>query len=137
MKRLLLSLTVALLAGPAMADIQDPPMHDYNATRKLGRAWGNILYSSGEVALTMQRVSDLEGDAAGASYGFIKGMGRWGVRFGAGIYEFITFPFPTNRHSFRPVLRSNIPWVNGGYEEFTPEFGFQSYKRYTTTYESY
>lgn len=137
MKRLLLSLAVLLLAGPAFADIQDPPMRDHNATRKLGRAWANILYSSSEIGMTMQRVNELEGNSAGATYGFIKGVGRWGVRFGAGIYEFITYPFPLNRRTYRPVLRSNIPWVNGGYEEFPPEFGFQSRKRYTTSSDRY
>ena len=137
MKRLLLSLTATLLASTAMADIQDPPMHEYNATRKLGRAWGNILYSFSEVGMTMHRVNELEGNSAGATYGVVKGFGRWGVRFGAGIYEFITFPFPMNRRSYRPVLRSNIPWINGGYEEFPPEFGFQTRKRYCTTSDVY
>jgi putative exosortase-associated protein (TIGR04073 family) len=137
MKRLLLTLSVALLAGQAFADIQDPPMNEYNATRKLGRAWANMLYSSSEIGMTMQRVNELEGNSAGATYGFIKGVGRWVVRTGTGIYEFVTFPFPINRRSYRPVLRSNIPWVNGGYEEFPPEFGFQTRKRYTTTSDRY
>jgi len=137
MKRHLLSLTVALLAGPAMADIQDPPMHDQNPTRKLGRAWANILYASAEIPQTMQRQTELNGDSAGAAYGFVKGMGRMAVRMGAGVYEFLTFPFPVNHRSYRPVLRSNVPWVNGGYEEFPPEWGFQSNKRYTTTSDRY
>lgn len=137
MKILLLSLSVALIAAPVMADIQDPPMREYGPTRKLGRAWGNLLYSSSEIAVTMQRTSDEDGNAAGASYGFIKGVGRWVVRMGAGVYEFATFPFPVNRRSYRPVLRPNIPWVNGGFEEFPPEFGFQSRKRYTTSYGHY
>jgi putative exosortase-associated protein (TIGR04073 family) len=87
--------------------------------------------------MTMHRVNDLEGNSAAATYGVVKGFGRWGVRFGAGIYEFVTFPFPLNRRSYRPILRPTIPWVNGGYEEFPPEFGFQTRKRYTTTMDSY
>ena len=137
MKRLLLSLTVALLAGPAFADIQDPPMHEQNAVRKLGRGWANFLYSSSEIANTMQRETELNGDAAGAAYGFTKGVGRWVVRMGAGVYEIFTFPFPINHRSYRPVLRSNVPWVSGGYEEFPSEFGFQARKRYTTTSDRY
>jgi putative exosortase-associated protein (TIGR04073 family) len=138
MKSLLrLSLTVALLAGPAMADIQDPPMRSYTSTRKLGRAWANLLYSSSEIAMSMKRETELDGDSAGATYGFIKGVGRMAVRMGAGVYEFLTFPFPINRRTYRPVLRSNIPWVNGGYEEFPPEFGFQSRKRYVSDSGSY
>jgi putative exosortase-associated protein (TIGR04073 family) len=137
MKRLLLSLPVTFLASTAMADIQDPPMHDHNPTRKLGRAWANLLYSSSEVASTMQRVTELEGDAAGATYGVIKGIGRWAIRMGAGVYEFATYPFPTYKRSYRPLLRLNVPWVNGGFEEFPPEFGFQAKKRYTTTSDRY
>jgi len=137
MKRLLLSLSVALLAGTVMADIQDPPMREYTSGRKLGRAWGNILYSFSEVGMTMHRVNELEGNSAAATYGVVKGFGRWGVRFGVGLYEFVTFPFPLNRRSYRPYLKSNIPWVNNGYEEFPPEFGFQTRKRYTTTSDAY
>ena len=137
MKRLLLSLTATVLASTAMADIQDPPMNDHNATRKLGRAWANILYASAEIPQTMQRVTELEGDSAGASYGFTKGLGRMLVRMGAGVYELVTHPFPVYKRSYRPVLRSNVPWINGGYEEFPPEFGFQSKRRYTTTSDRY
>ena len=137
MKRPLLSLAVALLAGPAFADIQEPPMREHGPTRKLGRAVANLLYSSSELGDTMHRVNELEGNAAGVTYGFVKGVGRWAVRMGAGAYELFTFPFPVNRRSFRPVLKSNIPWVYGGYEEFPPEFGFQTRKRYTTTSDRY
>jgi len=137
MKRLLLSLTVILLASQVFADIQDPPMRNQNSTRKLGRGWGNILYSFSEVFDTMQRVNELDGNAAAWSYGWVKGVRRWATRMGAGVYELATFPFPTNRRSYRPVLRSNIPWVNGGFEEFPPEFGFQSRKNYSTVYARY
>lgn len=137
MKRLLLSLTAAFLASTSMADIQDPPMHEYNATRKLGRAWANIIYASAEIPQTMQRVHALEGNTAGATYGFVKGMGRMFVRMGSGVYELVTHPFPVYKRSYRPILRSNVPWINGGYEEFPPEWGFQSKRSYTTTMDRY
>ena len=137
MKRLLLSLAVTLAAGPALADIQDPPMNAYTATRKLSRAWANMIYSPAEIPATMWRVNELEGNVAGASYGFIKGMGRMFVRMGTGVYEFITYPFPVYKRSYRPILRPNIPWVNNGYEEFPPEWGFQTRKRYCTTSDRY
>ncbi|MEO6788398.1 MAG: exosortase system-associated protein, TIGR04073 family [Chthoniobacteraceae bacterium] len=137
MKRLLLSLTISLFAANAMADIQDPPMRNYDATRKLGRGWANFIYGPAEIADTMQRVNELDGNAAAWTYGWAKGVRRWIVRASAGVYEIFTYPFPTNRRSYRPVLRSNIPWINGGYEEFPPEFGFQSRKNYTTGYWRY
>ena len=137
MKRLLLSLTVTLIAGTALADIQDPPMHAYDATRKLGRGWANFLYAASEIPLSMKRQTDLETDSAGAALGFVIGVKRMAVRMGVGAYEILTFPFPLNRRSYRPVLRSNIPWINGGYEEFPPEWGFQSRKRYSTTSDGF
>ena len=112
-------------------------MHEYNATRKLGRAWANIIYASAEIPQTMQRVHQLEGNTAGATYGFVKGMGRMFVRMGSGVYELVTHPFPVYKRSYRPILRSNVPWINGGYEEFPPEWGFQSKRRYTTTTDRY
>ena len=112
-------------------------MREHNSTRKLGRAWANLLYSSSEVGDTVQRVNELEGNSAAATYGVVKGVGRWAVRMGAGAYELFTFPFPVYKRSYRPVLKSNIPWVYGGYEEFPPEFGFQARKRYSTTSDRY
>lgn len=112
-------------------------MHEYNATRKLGRGWANFLYASSEVGVTMQQVNELEGNSAGATYGFIKGFGRMVIRMGTGVYEIFTYPFPVYKRSYRPILRPKVPWVNGGYDEFPPEFGFSSRKRYTTTSDRY
>ncbi len=137
MKRLLLSLTVVFLASQAMADIQDPPMRSYNAGRKFGRGLANFLYSGSEIADSMDRINELDGNAAGFTYGFFRGIGRCVTRMGVGAFEVVTFPFPTNRRSYRPIMKSNIPWVNSGYEEFPPEWGFQARKNYTTGYFRY
>ncbi len=137
MKRLLLALSVALMATPAMADIQDPPMHDHGPARKLGRGWANFLYGSAEVWTTVQRTNELEGNTAAATYGIVKGFGRMFARMGTGVYEIFTYPFPTYKRSYRPSLRPSVPWVNGGYDEFPPEFGFQSKRRYNTTSDRY
>jgi putative exosortase-associated protein (TIGR04073 family) len=133
MKRLLLCITAILVAGNAMADIQDPPMNDYGPTRKVGRAWANLIMGFTEVPVTISRVNDLEGNSAAAGYGLIKGLSRFLYRGAAGVVELVTFPFPTYRRSFRPPYRSNIPWIHGGFEEFPPELGFQSRKPYATS----
>jgi putative exosortase-associated protein (TIGR04073 family) len=130
MKRLLLSITAVLVTGIAMADIQDPPMNDQGPTRKLGRALANLLAGFSEVPVTMARVNDLEGNSAAATYGLVKGFGRFLARAKNGVDELLTFPFPIYRRSFRPPYRSNIPWINGGYEEFPPELGWQTRKQY-------
>jgi len=132
MKRLLLTLATALIAGPVLADIQDPPMNDYGPTRKLGRALSNLLWGISEIPTTMDRVNDLEGNSSAFSYGVVKGIGRSLFRVRAGVHELFTFPFPTERSSFRPPYKSNIPWIHGGYEEYPPELGFQTRKQYVT-----
>jgi hypothetical protein len=81
-------------------------------------------------------VNFYEGNAAMASYGGIRGFGRFFFRMGAGIWEVASFPFATNRGTYKPPYRSNIPWIHGGYEEFPPELGFESHYRYVHEYES-
>lgn len=132
MKKLLLSLTTVVLASTALADIQDPPMNDQGPTRKLGRAISNIAFGITELPTSIANMNDREGNAAAASYGVVRGVARSIVRIGSGVYEFVTFPFPTTRGSFRPVLKSNIPWIHGGYEEFPPELGWNARKRYNS-----
>jgi putative exosortase-associated protein (TIGR04073 family) len=119
-------LTVALAAN-AIADIQDPPMNDFGPTRKLGRALSNISPDIlTEIPVTVCQIQDREGDLAAASYGVVTGVGRVFYRFGAGVYELVTFPFPVYKGSYRPPYRSNIPWIHSGYQEFAPELGFES-----------
>ncbi len=130
--KFLLSLSlVSLLAASAFADIQDPPMNDQGPTRKLGRAFSNILFGITEVPSTIAKVNEREGNAAAASYGVVKGVGRVFYRLHKGIYELVTFPFPTHQGSYRPAYKSNVPWIHGGFEEFPPELGFETKYRYT------
>ena len=129
--KILLSLALfSLLSAAAVADIQDPPMNDQGPTRKLGRGIANIAGGITEITHTSCMINEREGNSAAFSYGVIKGVGRFAARLGFGIYDVVTFPFPTTRSSYRPPLRSNIPWIHGGYEEFPPELGFESRYRY-------
>jgi putative exosortase-associated protein (TIGR04073 family) len=133
MKKLLLALVTVTLAGSAFADIQDPPMNDQGPTSKLGRGLSNILFGIGELPDTMIKINERQGNAAAFSTGIVKGTGRSIVRIGAGIYDFLTFPFPTHRGSFRQPMKSNIPWIHGGYTEYVPEMGWESRKNYSST----
>jgi putative exosortase-associated protein (TIGR04073 family) len=125
-----------LLTATAVADIQDPPGNDYGPTRKLGRGLGNVMFGASEIFVQPSRVNYSEGNSAAFSYGLVRGVGRFFVRLGAGIYEVSTFPYPTHRGTYRPPYRSRIPWIHGGYEEFPPELGFETRYRYTRSYES-
>jgi putative exosortase-associated protein (TIGR04073 family) len=135
MKTLLSLLIVSLLGATALADIQDPPGNDYGPTRKLGRGLANILYASADLVKTPTAMNELEGNTAAWSYGGLKGFGRFFFRMGMGVYEVLTFPFPTYRGSYRVPYKLNIPWINGGIEEFPPELGFESRYRYTKNYD--
>jgi putative exosortase-associated protein (TIGR04073 family) len=134
MKTLLTLLVLCGMSAAALADIQDPPMNDYGPTRKLGRALANIGYGVTELCQNPCEIQNREGDSAGMSYGLVKGFGRFVFRFGMGVYEIVTFPFPTYKSSYRPPYKLNTPWIHGGYEEFPPELGWNSKFDYVRDY---
>jgi putative exosortase-associated protein (TIGR04073 family) len=131
MKHCLALLFLVFATATVLADIQDPPANDYGPTRKLGRAVSNLFLAGTEVPNTVCMINEREDNAAGASYGVVRGFGRMFFRMGAGFYELVTFPFPTYKASYRPFYRSNVPWIHGGYEEFPPELGWQTHYRYS------
>lgn len=121
----------------AYADIQDPPANDYGPTRKLGRGLNNMFFGITEIPFSVATLTEREGNSTAGSYGVVKGFGRAFYRFRAGVFEFVTFPFPTNKNSYRPFYRSNIPWIHGGFTEFSPELGFETHYDYSRTYGAY
>jgi putative exosortase-associated protein (TIGR04073 family) len=137
MKTLLSLAAISLLSASAFADIQDPPMNDQGPTRKLGRGFANMAFCLTELGVTCGEINEREGNSAAWSYGAFKGAGRVFFRFGVGAYEFFTFPFPTNKGTYKPPYRSNVPWIHGGYEEFPPELGFVSHYNYVRNYGAY
>ncbi len=137
MKTLLSLSLLSILTVSAFADIQDPPMNDYGPTRKLGRGLSNLSLAATEVVFTPAVMNEREGNAAGLLYGGVKGWGRFFYRMGMGLEEIFTFPFATYKGSYRPPYKSNIPWINSGYEEFVPELGFESRYRYTRSYHGW
>jgi putative exosortase-associated protein (TIGR04073 family) len=130
MKSLLTILLAVAFGAVAYADIQAPPMTDMGPTRKLGRGLSNMLFGFNELPATIVKVNKKEGNSA-IGYGVTKGLGRSLFRFGIGWYEIITFAAPCYKSSYRPPYRSNIPWINGGFEEFPPELGWNSAYDYT------
>ena len=127
-------LIIAAILTPALADIQDAPSNDYGPTRKLGRGLGNFLFGGAEIPFTIAKVNKEEGNAAAASYGVVRGVGRAFARHGAGLIEMLLFPAPTWRNSYSPMLPSDIPWIHAGYSEFPPELGFESRYPYCRDY---
>ncbi len=121
------------MASSVYADIQAPPASEYTATRKLGRALGNIVYAVEELPVSMIRWGSEEGDYAGFSVGIVDGIGRTFSRIGYGFYEFVTFWAPTYKCTYRPPYqgtggRNGLKEYNAwfGFSEFPEELGFQS-----------
>ena len=134
MKRALVIATVLLsVAGFAAADIQAPPGSTYTASRKLGRAIGNILYGFEEIPEQIGNKTKMYGRKAGWSYGLVDGTNRMFKRLGYGFYELFTFAAPTYRGTFKqPYQRcgeDNRIEMNphDGLSEFPPELGFETY----------
>src|SRR5438105_5302966 len=99
--------SVALIAS-ALADIQDPPSNDYGPTRKLGRGLGNFLFGGAEIPATICKVSNEEGNVAGASYGVVRGVGRAVARHVTGLIEMLLCPARTCRGGWLAMLPHRI-----------------------------
>ena len=112
------------------ADIQDPPANDQGPTRKLGRGLSNMLFCYTEIPVVVCTVNSGEGNSTAAGYGTVKAIGRTFTRFNAGLFEVLTFPFPTNKGTYRAPLANEIPWIHGGYAEFPPELGWETKYNY-------
>jgi putative exosortase-associated protein (TIGR04073 family) len=134
MKTLLTVTLVLGFAACAFADIQDPPANDYGPTRKLGRGLSNLVFGISELPATIAKINEREGNSAAAGYGVVRGLGRSGMRIGSGLFEFLTFPFPTNRRTYYPLLPSDVPYIHAGYQEFPPELGNESKYPYVRMY---
>ena len=134
MKIVIALLTGAVVGSSAFADIQDPPSNDYGPTRKLGRGMSNFFIAPAEIPVTIAKINTDEGNAAAAGYGVVRGLGRSGARHIAGLLEILLWPVPAYRHSYYPLLPSDIPWIHAGYSEFPPELGNESKYPYVRDY---
>ena len=134
MKTLLTAALALGFATGAFADIQDPPSNDYGPTRKLGRGLSNLAFGIAELPTTIAKINAREGNSAAAGYGVVRGLGRSLRRVHSGLFEFLTFPFPTTHRTYYPLLRSDVPYIQAGYEEFPPELGNESKYPYVRMY---
>jgi putative exosortase-associated protein (TIGR04073 family) len=137
MKKLLSFLLLTALSAVAYADIQDPPANDQGPTRKFSRGLANVIYGVTEIPTSIATINVREGNSTSCSYGVVKGVGRFFFRIGAGVCEMVTAGIPTYKGSYRPFYQSTIPWIQGGYEEFPPELGWDSKYNYNRNHNSY
>ena len=134
MKTLLAATLSLSLAISSFADIQDPPSNDHGPTRKLGRGLSNLVFGISELPVTIAKINDREGNSAAAGYGVVRGLGRSVMRFQSGLFEFLTFPFPTTHRTSYPLLPSDVSNIHSGYQEFPPELGNESKYPYVRMY---
>ncbi len=134
MQTLLTAVLALGCATCAFADIQDPPSNDYGPTRKLGRGLSNLVFGIAELPATIANINVREGNSSAAGYGVVRGLGRSYMRIHSGLFEFLTFPFPTTRRTYYPLLPSDVPYIHAGYPEFPPELGNESKYPYIRMY---
>ncbi len=129
MKKLLILVLTAGIAGISMADFQAPPASKYGSIRKLSRGLANICYGVTEIPVMWEKTEFTGGSTEQSSYGLIYSGGKTIARFGFGVFEVITFPFPAYKGGYRPPYGPDIREAthpHTGYLEFPPEVGFVS-----------
>ena len=96
--RKLISSTVAILAIAVFATGCAGP------EEKLGRGISNVteLARMGEIRRSMEQTALWEGADKAYTTGVIRGFNRSLARTGVGLYEIVTFPFPTYDPIFLP-----------------------------------
>jgi putative exosortase-associated protein (TIGR04073 family) len=110
-----------------MADFQESPGSNYTRVRKLSRALANIIYGSTEIPNNWSRTVLNAGSSTSAAYGTVHGVHKTLSRVGYGLYELVTFPFPTYKGGYRqPYHTKNATNPYRGYLEFPTEIGFTS-----------
>lgn len=127
MKKLLLIFLTAGIATMSMADFQAPPGSKYTRIRKLSRALANLVYGANELPNQWEKSTRAGGNSEAASWGTLHAGQKILTRVGYGLYELVTFPFPTYKGGFRPAYYTKEA-INPyrGYQEFPPEVGFTS-----------
>jgi putative exosortase-associated protein (TIGR04073 family) len=129
MKKLMLILATAAIAGLSTADIQAPPAEKHGVLRKLSRAVSNIVYGVAELPTQWVKSEFEGGTSEQAGYGTVYGAGKTLARLGFGVYELVTFPVPTYKGTFRAPYPESIREATHpqtGFFEFPPEVGFIS-----------
>lgn len=130
--RSILIITAAFTIGSlALADIQSSPGARWNWSRKLSRALANIAYGVTEIPVTWCKSNKLDGSSAAWTTMAVDGSKRSVVRLGYGVFELVTFPFPTYKDGYRPPFyKKEAIDPHFGYGEFPPQFGHSSQATY-------
>lgn len=125
MKKLIILFTLLAIASSTVADIQAPPGERLKRVGKLSRGLANVIYGWIEVPEQWARVNEDFGSSH-ATYGLLWGAHKTAIRFGWGLYEIVTAPFPTYKGGFKaPFKNKERMDPYNGYSDFPPELGFE------------
>jgi putative exosortase-associated protein (TIGR04073 family) len=109
MQRKLVPLVCAclLFASSAFGSVHVGDEH--TATDKLGRGLAGVATGILELPGNIAAVARDQGNAAGATIGFAKGLAMVPVRELVGVYEFVTSPIPVPS-DYQPIIEPEYPW---------------------------
>ena len=104
----LVGVVLWLFAGTAEAQMQPG-----GAVMKLGRGLANVFTGWVEIPKRIYETSQLQGTAAGVTWGLLRGLGYGFIRTAAGVYETFTFPFPAPPN-YAPVISPEYVFLENG-----------------------
>ncbi len=86
------------------APVSAEPMDAGKAFTKITRGFMNVVTGWVEIPKRINETSQQSGAAAGFTWGLLRGIGYGFIRTAAGLYEFVTFPFPAPP-GYEPVIQ--------------------------------
>jgi len=111
--------------------------NDYGPTRKLSRGLANVVWGWTELIHQSCRHQRARREFRRVDLRAGEGRGPLLLPHGRRGLEIASFPFATNKGTYKQPYRDNVPWIHGGYDEFPPELGFESRYRYTREYHGW
>lgn len=106
-----LFLCATLLGHPLASASSEQSVKPGGAATKLGRGAVNVVTGWVEIPKRIYETSAMQGNAAGWTWGLLRGLGYGFVRTAAGFYEVLTFPVP-QPPDYAPVIMPEYVFVD-------------------------
>lgn len=100
-----------LLCPPLACASSERSVKPGGAATKLGRGVVNVVTGWVEIPKRIYETSAMQGNAAGWTWGVLRGLGHGFVRTAAGIYEVVTFPVP-QPPDYAPIIQPEYVFVD-------------------------
>ena len=97
-------LCAAVVFCATTAPVSAEPMDAGKALTKVTRGFMNVITGWVEIPKRINETAQQSGAAAGFTWGLLRGIGYGFIRTAAGLYEFVTFPFPAPP-GYEPVIQ--------------------------------